>query len=184
MIRLPRLKDAIRDERGVSATEFALVFPLLITLYLGVVEMGNLLTLTRRVSTVASTEADLVAQEKTTSSSALNDTFKAANSILTPYPLTPLKIVLSSVKADQNNVGKVVWSCAYNGGAARGTGTTYSTPAGLTQANSSVVVAEITYIFKPLLNSEVSPAAFTMKRTFYAKPRRSAEVTKTDNGCP
>jgi Flp pilus assembly protein TadG len=185
MTVLGRLRNAAHDERGVSAVEFAFILPLLIALYIGVVEMGNLLTLSRRTSTVASTAADLIAQEKTTSNTALKDAMNAAKSILDPYPVTPLKIVLTSVLADQNNVGKVVWSCAYNGGAARGVNSTYPTPNGLTQANSSVVVAEISYDFKPLLSSpELSPAAFTMKHIFYARPRRSAQVTKTDVGCP
>ncbi len=94
----------------------------------------------------------------------------------------PLKIVLTSVLADQNNDGKVVWSYASNGGTARATNSICPTPAGLTQANSSVIVAEVTYDFTPVANLRgyPNPGAFKMKQTFYARPRKSVQVTKTN----
>jgi hypothetical protein len=103
---------------------------------------------------------------------------------MAPYPTTPLKIVLTSVVADQNNIGKVTWSYATNGGTPRACGSTYSVPAGLTQANSSVIVAEVTYAFKPMTNLTVfgAPVAYNMNRVFYSRPRKSLEVKKTD-GC-
>ncbi len=99
-----------RDKRGVSAIEFAMLVPIIILMYVGTVEIGNLLTVERRVETVASTAADLTAQVKQVSNADLSDIVAASTSILTPYATTPLKIVLSSVVADQNNNGKVAWS--------------------------------------------------------------------------
>ena len=171
----------MRDRHGVSAVEFALLLPVLILIYVGIVESGNAITIYRRTSAVASTAADLTAQVKSVSTADLQDIVAASTSILAPHSTTPLKIVLSSVVADQNNNGKVAWSYASKG-SPRATGSAYAVPAGLTEANSSVIVAEITYAFTPLLNlsSVFSPGSFDMKRTFYARPRRSLTVTKTN----
>lgn len=51
---------------------------------------------------------------------------------------------------------------------------------GITQADSSVIVAEVTYAFTPTLGFDkmFSPGAFEMERVFYARPRRSFSVTK------
>jgi Flp pilus assembly protein TadG len=181
----------------MSAVEFALIAPLMLTLYVGAVDFGNALTIDRRISEVASTAADLTAQVKTVSTSDLKDITSAAGSILTPYPALPfpLEIVLTSVVADAKNTPKVAWSCATPGAPARDTGSVVSPPLppGLTQANSSVIMAEITYVFTPLLNitaihgpgsltMKPSPGSFTMKRTFYSRPRKSLTVTKTDQG--
>ena len=58
-------------------------------------------------------------------------------------------------------------------------------PAGLTQANNSVIVAEVTYAYKAMVGSSYfNPGSFNMTRTFYARPRKSLTITKTDNGCP
>ena len=104
-----------RDQRGVSAIEFALLAPIIILMYVGTVEIGNLLTVDRRVEAVASTAADLTAQVKQVSNADLADIVAASTSILAPYSTTPLKVVLSSVVADQNNNGKVAWSYPSSG---------------------------------------------------------------------
>lgn len=183
--RLGRLARRVAAEQGgASALEFAMILPVLIGLYLGAVEVNNALTIYRRAMQVATTAADLTAQVKSVTKSDIADIQAASTSILTPYSTAPLRIVLSSVVADDNNVGKVEWSCA-NTGAARGVGTSYQVPTGLTDPNSSVIVAEVTYAFKPLvgLSTFFSPGSFDMKRTFYARPRRSLTVKKTDNTC-
>ena len=61
------------------------------------------------------------------------------------------------------------------------TNSPYPVPTGLTQVNTSVIVAEVSYDFSPLLNLTgfFNPGSFTMKRTFYARPRKSLTVTKT-----
>jgi Flp pilus assembly protein TadG len=171
-----------RDQRAVAAIEFAILAPVMITMYIGAVELGNALTISRRTSAVTSTAADLVAQVKTVTTADVKDIEAAANSVMAPYPTTPLKMVLTSVVADATNNGKVTWSCATNGASARAVNSNYAVPAGLTVANSSVIVAEVTYAFKPLTNLTVfgAPTAFNMKRTFYTRPRKSLKVDKTD----
>ena len=174
-----------RDRRGVSAIEFAMIAPILILLYVGIVEIGNLLTINRRTSSVAATAADLTAQLKAVASADLQDILKASGTLLTPYSTTPLKVVLSSVVADKNNVGKVDWSCASEG-AGRGAGSNFALPAGVTDAETSVIVAEVTYSYKPMLGLDkvFRPDTFELKRSFYARPRKSVKVTKTEAGCP
>jgi Flp pilus assembly protein TadG len=176
------LVRAILDHRGASALEFALILPALLLLYIGAVELGNLLTIDRRVAEVASTAADLTAQVKTVSDSDLQDIATASSSILTPYSTTPLKMVVSSVVADANNTPKVDWSYATNGATARAKNSIVSLPPGLTQAQSGVVMTEVTYDFTPLVGlPKYSPvSAFVMSKTFYERPRKSLTVKKTN----
>lgn len=179
------LRQGLRyDCRGASAIEFALIVPVLISLYLGAVEINNALTVYRRTLQVATAAADLTAQVRSVTRQDISDINAASTTILTPYAAEPLTIVLSSVVADQNNVGRVDWSCA-NKGAGRAKGSVYPVPTGLTEPNSSVIVAETTYAFEPIvdLTAFFSPGAFNMGQTFYARPRRSFTVAKTDNGC-
>jgi Flp pilus assembly protein TadG len=167
------------DKRAVSAIEFALLAPVILLMYVGTAEIGNLLTVERRVEAVASTAADLTAQVKQVSNNDLSDISDASKSILAPFDTGPLKIVLSSVVADQNNNGKVAWSYSKYG-SPRAVNSSYTLPTGTTVANSSVIVAEVTYAFKPLLDLKkvFSPGAFNLQRTFYARPRRSLTVAK------
>lgn len=165
------------DRRGVSAIEFALVVPVLVILFLGAVEASRALTVDRRVTSVASAAADLTAQVKQVSCPDIQDIFSASSSILTPFKIDPLSIVLSSVVADVDNKTKVEWSEAFRG-TKRPEGSNYTVPEGLTQANSSVIMSEVTYTFTPTFGASVFPG-FTMTETFYLRPRQSPKVTKT-----
>ena len=53
------------DQRAVSAVEFALILPIMLLLLFGGVELGDALTIDRKVTHVTSTISDLVAQSKT-----------------------------------------------------------------------------------------------------------------------
>ncbi|ODA66381.1 TadE-like protein [Methyloligella halotolerans] len=178
-----KVDTVLREVRGTAAIEFALIVPLMFALYVGAAEIGNTLTASRRTDQVAYSAADLVAQAKTVSRNDLKDITEAAGSILAPYSTDALNIVLTSVVADSRNRPKVVWSCGYNGGKARGTGDNFALPTGLTTNGSSVIVAEVEYAYTPLLGIQDTFKPFTMTRTFYTRPRRSAEVVKSDNGC-
>ena len=178
------------DKRGVSAVEFALLAPLMLTMYVGAVEINRKITIDRRVESVASTAADLTAQVKSVTTSDLQNICDASKVIIDPsdklYGGSPPKIVLSSVVADQNNNGKVAWSYSNSahcgGGSPRATDSAYALPAGTTVANSSVIVAEVTFAYTTKLDitKYFSHDAGNLQRTFYARPRRSLTVAKND----
>lgn len=167
-----------RNEEGVSAVEFALILPLMITMYIGAVEFSHALTIDRRVTAVASAAADLVAQVEEVDTDDLADVFQASSTIMTPYDAAPVSIVLSSVVADENNNTTVAWSEAHNG-SPRATGSSYAVPNGLTQPFSSVIVAEVSYTYNPSV-AQFLKSGVTMTDTFYLRPRRSMTVEKTD----
>lgn len=163
-----------QDTRGVSAVEFALILPVMITMYIGAVEFSHALTVDRRVTSVASSASDLVAQTEEISAAEIQDIFTAATSILTPYTAAPISIVLTSVKADENNDTTVAWSCAHNG-APHSEDSAYTLPEGLTQPFSSVIVAEVSYAYQPPIG-QYMVGGINMTETFYLRPRRSLEV--------
>ncbi len=162
------------DTRGVSGLEFALILPVMIIMYIGAVEFSHALTVDRRVTAVASAASDLVAQTEEVSSAEIDDVFTAATSIMTPYSVGPISIVLTSVEANEDNDTTVGWSCAHNG-APHSTGSAYTLPDGLTQAFSSVIVAEVSYAYQPPIGHYMT-GGISMTETFYLRPRRSLKV--------
>ena len=175
------LRGLAQDTRGMSAVEFALILPIMITMYIGAVEFSDALTVDRRVTSVASSTADLTAQSEEVTSGMVQDIFTAATSIMTPYSATPISIVLSSVAADENNDTTVDWSCAHNG-SPRSQGSSFQLPTGLTQPFSSIIVAEVTYNYTPPLG-KIIIGNINMTETFYLRPRRSLTVEMQGGGC-
>lgn len=174
-----KFRDLARNKSGVALVEFALIVPVLIGIYLGAVEFSQALTVDRRVTVVASAAADLVAQTEQVDTAALTDIYNLSKTILDPYDTASLSIVLTSIVADDKNATTVDWSQAFNGGAAHAKGSSYALPAALTQAFSSVIVAEVSYSYNSPV-SEYITGPLKMTDTFYLRPRKSLKVEKTD----
>src|SRR3546814_20865095 len=79
----------LRDERGNAAVEFAFVLPILLTLFIGVVEGTNLLRLERKVVAAAKPAADLITQRREVSNADLHDTLNAVELSFEPFPAAP-----------------------------------------------------------------------------------------------
>jgi Flp pilus assembly protein TadG len=161
---------------GLAAVEFGFIAPVLALLLLGTIELCNAMDCHQRVTTLAASTADLVAQETEVSDSDLTNIFSTVNTILYPFPTTNTSIVLTSIGGDS----KVLWSKAQNG-TQRATGSAVTVPAGLfppgctTAKACSVILAEVSYGYQSPLGRMIQ-SVMPMTDTFYARPRRSPIV--------
>ena len=175
----------LRDSKAVAAVEFALILPLLVTLYFGTVEAASLYTVDRRVATVASTMADLVSREQTCITTAkLSNYFTAATGIMQPFSTTALKQVVSFLAVSSTGAVTIKWSKPYGTGAvARNLGVTSvlanSTTAvqinTLARTKGWLVAAEIQYPYQPLYGIVIK--TINLAHTEYFLPRYEGEIT-------
>jgi Flp pilus assembly protein TadG len=165
------------DLAGLSAVEFALVLPIMLTLYLGGVELSDALTINRKITHVTSTLADLVAQSKTITDSDMEDIFDAAESIMAPYEATGLEMVVSGISIDADGVATVSWSDT-RGGTALTVNSTYTgLPVGVAQASTFLVVAKVNYDYTPIIGY-VMTGTYDLHDQFYLRPRLSTTVAR------
>ena len=109
------LAGLVRDQRGVSAVEFAMLLPLMLTLYLGAVEISQGIGADRKVTLTARTTADLASQASGLSSSDMTNSLNAASAVMAPYSTTNLKVTVSQVSIDANSKATISWSATLNG---------------------------------------------------------------------
>lgn len=176
---LRKIAKLLRAKDGLAAVEFALLAPVMIAMFFGTIELSAAVDCRARVSNLASTGADLIAQETTVSTSDVNNVFSALNAILYPYPSAAAKIVISSIVDAGSGNAKVAWSNAQNA-TPRSVNATVSVPTGLIVSGSggSVILTEVTYTYTSP-TTQVLTGAVTMTSSFYARPRRSLTVTHT-----
>jgi Flp pilus assembly protein TadG len=184
-----------RNRDGLAAVEFALILPLMITLFFGVVEVSLALACRADVTNVASTVTDLVAQESAVTPQDMTNVFNAATMILYPNTINSATITVYSIIDNGGASGKVAWSCVKTGAANATTGPT-TVPAGtnggqiIADANldpktgqptyggtGSVILTNITYNYSSP-TSKIITGPVTMQNNFMTKPRTSAQVTK------
>jgi Flp pilus assembly protein TadG len=170
------------DESGLAAIEFAFVLPILLTMLLGLVELSNALGTRTALTNLASTAADLIARESSTSGSDMDTVFGAMNAMMSGYSTTSTTVTITSVvDGGSGNSPVVAWSCAWNASGASATpqakGATPSVPTGLiTQGGGdSVIWAHVAYTYtSPLSAFITSPLSWS--NDFYLKPRRVLKV--------
>ena len=169
-----------RAKDGLAAVEFAMLAPVMVALFLGSIELCNALNCQQKVTGMASTAADLVAQETAVAGSDLSNVYAAVNSIVYPFPSSGLRIVVTSI-VDNSGISKVAWSCAQNG-TPRSVGSTMTLPTGVMSTGGSVILAEITYPYSSSLSDYIT-GSVNMTESFYARPRRSTTITGPSS-CP
>jgi Flp pilus assembly protein TadG len=186
MLTCNTMRRFLRNRRGLAAVEFALILPAMLMLFLGTVELSLALTARANVANLASTTADLVAQETGVNIADLQGVFAAANAILYPYSTSAAQITLTSVvyntSSPNPNVGTVAWSKPNGTGAvAHSLGANFTVPNGIftaptpgnanPPATQSVIVSEVKYTYSSPI-TQFLPVSPVWQNTFYSKPRR------------
>jgi Flp pilus assembly protein TadG len=176
-----------RERRGAAAIEFAMLAPIMVGLFIGSVEFSQALTIDRRVTQVASSVADLVAQTDKLNNTDLDDMYELVKRLMAPYAWSPLKLSVTSVKKVDSNQPVVVWNYAKAGGQSYTPGQNYAgMPNGLLDNGNngtiSIIVVKSTYLFKPPVSMWIvgqNAAGINLAETFYLRPRKSLCVQNT-----
>ena len=164
------------DERGVSAVEFAMLLPLMLSLYLGAVEVSQGIGADRKVTLTARTIADLVSQVSSIGNTDMTNALNASSSVMSPFPVGNLKVTVSSVKIDSAGKATIDWSDSLNG-TARAKGSTVTLPTALNVANTYLIWSEVQYTYKPVIGYVVT-GTLTLKDQIYMRPRLSDSVVR------
>lgn len=167
-----------KDESGVAAVEFALIAPVMVLMYFGLVELCQAMIAERKANHVASAVGDLVAQVDTLNASDVDDIFSIGNTIMSPFPVSTLQMRVTSLTANAQGTPLVDWSRG-QGLTKLAAGSTQTIPLTLA-AGDSIVMTEAKYSYTSVVQM-VLPNALNYSEVYYLRPRRSDKVTC--NGC-
>jgi Flp pilus assembly protein TadG len=179
----------IPDRRGVAAVEFALIAPLLLSMYFVTMEVAQGIEANKKVGRVGSMVADLITQQSEINPAQLKAIMQIGGSIMQPYNRSAPKIVVTAIDITSADV-KVAWSGKLEGGvysrdAVAGTQTTV--PATLKIPGTFLIRIDSYLNYKPLITWSQPGAKETlglmaafdnisMKETYYLRPRMSPTV--------
>ena len=171
-----KLAGLASDERGVSAVEFAMLLPLMLSLYLGSVEVSQGIGADRKVTLTTRTICDLVSQVSNIGNADMTNALNASAAVMAPFPTGNLKVTVSSVKIDATGKATIDWSDSFNG-TARAKGSTVTLPTALKVANTYLIWSEVQYTYKPVIGYVVT-GTLTLKDQIYMRPRLSDSVVR------
>lgn len=170
----------VRDLSGVAAIEFALIFPIMLLLFIGSFETSNLVLASMKLEASAETAADLVAQTRVNTvlqSTDFTNITNAAKQVLTPLPTsgTKLKIAYASVTYS-TGTAVIDWHVEVNSATAI---TTANIPNSVSLANlgsqtsgstDSVIIVQLTYAYSSPV-SYVLNSSYTLLQSAFNRPR-------------
>lgn len=187
--------DMLADCRGIAATEFAVIVPIMLVLFFGTVEFSSGVAVNRKVTLIARALSDLPAQtpppslnstSATMTDTYLQNVFTASISIIAPYAPSPVKATLTEIYVDSNLIAKVQWSksAIINGDAATQATLTASTrqagdvvtgtvPPKLLVKQTYLIFSEVSYLYVPTIGYVMAKSGITLQDVAYTRPRQA-----------
>ncbi len=182
------------DKRGNAAIEFAVIVPVMLTMFFGVVEFSSAVAVKRKISMAAEELADLAARYKEVPDTEFDNFFTIARAVITPYSTTVLKATITEIYIDPaTGLGRAQWS---KGDVVRLPGSTVPVPANLIArdatnnilASQYLIFAETSYVYVPAVGYVMAKAGVPLSDASYMRPRLSTCVfyptTPTPATCP
>jgi Flp pilus assembly protein TadG len=177
------LRSLLDDRSGLAAVEFAMIFPIMVVLYFGVVEFSSAIAVDRKATQVARTLSDLTSQSMSVADADLMSFGQAAKAIMTPYPPSPLVSSITEVYIDSaSGVARVQWSKGLTIGttgdvaiaatAPHNPGDVVVLPTTLVAAKGTYVIwSEVSYKYTPAVGIVLAQTGITFRDVAYTRPR-------------
>ncbi|WP_392698260.1 TadE/TadG family type IV pilus assembly protein [Bradyrhizobium sp. RDI18] len=157
-----RVRGLLDDRSGLAAIEFAMIFPLMVVMFFGVVEVSSAISVDRKATLVARTLSDLTSQMKSVVDADIISFGEAAKAIMTPYPASPLVSSITEVYVDSaTGVARVQWSKGLTidaGGGVTIAATPPHNPGDIVVLPTALVVAKGTYVIWSEVSYKYTPA--------------------------
>jgi Flp pilus assembly protein TadG len=173
------LRRFTRDRQGMSAIEFAVILPVMLSLYIGGAELGNGLSIQFKSSLAARTVTDLASQYISIDNTSMSSILNAASAVVAPYPSAGMTVTLSEVTTNSAGQGKVVWSDSLNG-TARTVGSSVTLPTNLQTANITILFGEVTFPYTPSMGYVIT-GTINIYECSYFYPRLSTTIARVNS---
>jgi Flp pilus assembly protein TadG len=161
------------EEHGTAVVEAAVLFPPMITLMMGVFDLGNGIVLSQKTITSSQVAADLVSRNRTIDAASVEEVINAARLAFEPYGINQFGIDIASVEFDALQQPVILWretrDMAPNAEAVQSL-------SGLAPEGEGMIVVTVQYAYVPHF-SRFFTGDLNLREVAFARGRRSATVT-------
>lgn len=166
----------IKDERGVSALETAILFPVLFSMLMAIYDLGQGVVINQKTVTASQVIGDLVSRYEFVDTALVEDIVKGGRLALDPYDKTPFGYDIASVVFDEDGDPEVLWRFTENMDENQDA---IDDSVGLGQEGEGVVIVSVVYAYTPFFTDFVIDQ-FDMTEVSFLRGRKSPVVGCTD----
>lgn len=166
----------IRDDSAVAAVEAAMLFPLLILILCGTMDMGTALVVNQKMITATQTVADLLAREEDVTDNEMNEAIAAGRLSMMPYATASYGADVAGIKfVGTALVPTVMWRDTVN---MDPNDNILTGAEGLGAQDDGVLGVTVNFTYTPYFSSFLT-GDFQMSEVSYARGRRGLFITRT-----
>ncbi len=170
---LLKIKPFLQDTRGVVATEVALLLPVMLVLLLGLVDVGNVVLLSKKTTGSASVVADLLTRSASVNATEVQDALTAGRMVVDPYDRALFGLDIASIQFQGvSATPTIMWRQTFN---MQPNPQVLSLATGLGTQGEGVMVVTTKYLYHPLFTS-VLTGDVALKEVAVTRGRRSSYV--------
>ena len=174
MIIINVLKYWYRDDRASVAIEVGLLIPVMLTLLLGVVDVGNYICADQKLIDANHMVADLLTRNPTIATSDLQDAFTAGQLTMGPYDAATFGIDVVGVQFEGGPTQPQIQWRYTNNAVTNGDVPTDTNNLGNDQ--DGVIVVTATYTYVPFLIGGLANLSYNLKEVAIARGRNGLYI--------
>lgn len=168
------LKRWINEQDALAGVEAALIFPMMLVLFVGVFDAGNAILANQKAVRASQVVADLIARQNIVSSSDLTEAIRAGELAFEPLNTDSYGVDIVSIRFDEDADSEIVWRTTQNM-------TPVPDPLGavtaLEEANEGVIMVSVVYEFNPMF-SALAIGDIEMREVAFSRGRSASVVTQ------
>jgi Flp pilus assembly protein TadG len=174
------LRKFFAADSGIAAIEIALILPFMLFMFFGLVDITDMVSYNRRITSVASAVADLTGQNRTNVlKTDVEDYFKAATLIMSPKSDSTVRVTVSGYRKSGTTISKE-WVIDNGKGIACVAPST-TTMADLMAAGNDIIVSQACMQYTPMVSellgkSILGASLFTIQQNITLRPRSSLKL--------
>jgi Flp pilus assembly protein TadG len=169
------LRSCLRDDGGVAAIEAGFLFPLLMTIMCGTIDIGAALVTNLKVTNACQIVGDLLAREGTTNDAQIEDAIIAGRLSLNPYKTDSYGIDIVGIRYTGSSLTPtVIWRETVN---MEESETIVERSAGLGRQDEGIIAVTVRYTFRPFFSGYIV-GDIDMREEAFVRGRKGMFVEK------
>lgn len=164
----------LKDNEGMAAVEAAMIFPIMLAMFMGVFDLGNAILANQKAIRSSQVVADLIARKNIVTDADIYDAIEAGRLAFEPLDSSSFGVDIVSIRFDDFADGQILWRETVN---MTSVSDALGSVAALEDANEGVVMVSVRYQFEPLFVGMVVDS-FEMSEVAFSRGRNSPVVTR------
>ncbi len=163
-----------REDDALAAVEAAMIFPVMLTMLLGIYDLGFGILANQKAVRASQVVADLVTRENVASDADIDEAVDAGRLAFQPMDTSSYGVDIVSIRFDEDANGEILWRETVNMTAV---GDALGAVDALAEADEGVVMVSINYVYEPLFAGFII-SEMTMEEVAFSRGRSSPAITR------